>query len=232
MTSYRCPYCNKSYTRESWYDKHKLNCEKLKRFEQIHRMDFRRGLQLFNHWRVRNGFVHRGKTITAEKFINHWMYKSFMKLVRFTSENWVITSVRYLDFMIDHHVGDAKWCNEETLKLYREYIRRTEDPISQSKITCQIISDWCRQNQIDRKEFFAKIPPGQAFQMIAANRLSPWVLFGYDRSVQDLLSRVNDDWLSSVNEIINNKYWINKITECDTVQQSIQAECERSFSDE
>jgi hypothetical protein len=230
--SFRCSYCNKAYARESWYRKHEHVCEKRKRFEQAHQMDFHRGIRLYTHWRVRNNYVRKGRTITPQEFIDSQYFKAFMRLVTFTSENWVITSIRYLDFLMDYRIAENRWCHEDTLKTYREHTRRFEDPINQSKITCQAISDWCKNNETDTKEFFAKIPPGQALQMVVNNQLSPWVLFGYDRSVSDLLSRMNDDWLSSINEFINNKYWINKITGCENVQRSIQAECERQLGDE
>ena len=234
--NYRCSYCNKSYSRQSWYDKHLQDCEKKKRFEQIHNMDFIRAMNLFVHWRRRGGWLKRGDDVKskefAKKFVDHWMYQTFMNLVKFTSENWVITSIRYLNFCIDHHIADKKWMHEETLKLYREYIRRTEDPISQSKITADAIKNYCEKNKIDRREFFLKVPTGTAYQMVRDNMISPWVLFGYDRARDGLLSRVNDDWLSSVNEFINNKYWITKIMGSTDTQRSIQAECERLFGDE
>jgi hypothetical protein len=232
--NFRCSYCNKSYSRKSWYEKHLLDCEKKKRFEQIHNMDFIRALNLFIHWRRRGGWLKRGEDTNSKefamKFTDHFMYKVFTDLAKFTTENWVITSIRYLNFCIDHHVADKKWTNEETLKLYREYIRRTEDPINQSKMTIQIIKDYCERNHIDRREFFMKVPTGTAYQMVIANQISPYVLFGYDRSREGLLSRVNDDWLCSVNQFINNKYWISKIT--GDTKRSIQAECERLFGDE
>lgn len=228
--SFRCPYCNKSYSRESWYRKH--DCEKKHRFEQVHKMDFRRGLRLFTHWRKRNGYLKQGKEITAETFIKHWMYKSFMGLVKFTSDNWVITSLRYLDFLIDQRIAEAKWVSEESLKTYRDFIRRNEDPVSQSKLTAEAIKSWCMKNEIDRREFFMKVSPGAALQMIIANQISPWVLFGYDRAKDGLLTRVNDDWLSSVNEFINSKYWINRILDSEAMQTIIQTECERLFGDE
>jgi hypothetical protein len=234
MTSFRCSHCHKSYSRESWYRKHIQVCEKKRRFEETHKMDFHRGFRLYKHWRRRQGYNIPGRTkeITAEDFVNSILYNKIMELVKFTSENWVITSVRYLDFLIDYRIADKKWTNEETLSNYRTYIRQYEDPISQSKITFNAVKDWCDKNAIDKREFFAKITPGTALQMIISNKISPWVLFGYDRARDGLLTRVNDDWLCSLNEFINNKYWINKITNSEDTQRSIQAECERLFSDE
>jgi hypothetical protein len=230
VLTFRCPYCNKSYSRESWFRRHA--CEKKKRFEESHRMDFHRGIILYKHWRIRNGYLRNGKKIMPEDFIKSHFYNSFMKLVAFTSENWVITSIKYMDFLIDYRIPEIKWCSPDTLRLYREHIRRSDDPINQSKITCNEIKNFCSQNKIDYREFFSKVSPGTAYQMILYNKISPWVLFGYDRSVNDLLSRMNDDWISSVNEIINNRYWIDKVTSCENIQKTIQAECERQLNDE
>jgi hypothetical protein len=155
-----------------------------------------------------------------------------MNLVKFASDNWVITSLRYLDFLIDMRIAESKWTHEETLKAYRDYTRRNEDPISQTKNTYHCITEWCETNKVDRAEFFAKVPAGAALQLITTNRLSPWVLFGYDRSVNDLLSRVSDDWLCSINEYLNNSYWINRLTMSEETKQAIQAECERLFGNE
>lgn len=234
--NYRCSYCNKQYTRQSWYDKHLQVCEKKRRFDEMYNMDFIRALQLFVHWRRRGGWMKRGDDSKskefAKKFTNHFMYKVFMDLVKFVSENWVITGVRYLNFLIDYHIADKKWTHEETLRLYRDHIRRTEDPISQSKTTADIVKAYCVKNHMDTREFFTMVPTGTAYQMVRDNQISPWVLFGYDRSRDGLLSRVNDDWMHSVNEFINNKYWINKIMGSEDTQRSIQAECERLFGDE
>ncbi len=226
---FRCPYCNKAYARESWFRKH--TCAKRKRFEQMHHMDFRRGLRIYTHWRTRNGYLRRGKEITPQEFISSQFYESFMSLVKFTSDNWVITSLRYLDFLIDFRIAESKWMTEETLKSYRDHARRNDDPITQTKETFEAIKYWCEKNEIERRDFFAKIPPGQALQMITTNRLSPWVLFGYDKSVNDLLTRMNNDWICSINEFLNNSYWINRIKTCEDICAAIQTECERLFDD-
>lgn len=190
-------------------------------------MDFIRGLRLYEHWRRRNGFLRKGKEITAQEFITSQFYNSFMKLVQFTTDNWVITSLKYLDFLIDGRFAEHKWMSQDTLDQYRTHLRRSEDAVSQTKTTCVAIKQWCEKNEVDRREFFAKITTGSALQMVVTNQISPWVLFGYDRSVNELLSRVNDDWLHSINEHLNNAYWINKIRASQDTQHVIQAECER-----
>jgi hypothetical protein len=194
-------------------------------------MDFGRGLRIYTHWRIRNGYLKRGKNITPKEFISSPFYDSFMNLVKFTSENWVITSLRYLDFLIDYRVAEPKWMKEETLKAYREHSRLNDNPIAQTKETFEAIKHWCEKNSVDRHEFFAKVPPGQALQLITTNRLSPWVLFGYDRAVAELLARMNDDWICSVNEFLNNLYWINRIKTAEQISEAIQAECERLFDE-
>lgn len=230
VNQFRCPYCNKSYARESWFRKHA--CEKRRRFELIHRMDFRRALSAYSHWCQRNGFNRRGKEITAKEFIDSHYYNAFTRLVQFTTENWVISTLRYLDFLIDMRVAEPKWTTEEILKAYRDHIRRNEDPLVQSRVTVEAIRKWCERNNIDRREFFSKVTPGAALQMVMSNQISPWVLFGYDRARDDLLNRVTDDWLCTIDQFLNNAYWINRLKGSDDIQSSIQAECERLFADE
>lgn len=230
MNKFRCPYCNKSYARESWFRKH--DCEKRRRFEQIHQMDFQRAWSIYAHWRNRNGYVKRNKEVTEKDFIDSQFYKSFMNLVKFVSDNWVISRFRYLDFLIDFRIPEPKWTSEETLKAYRDWSRRSDDPVAQAKDTHKCITEWCEVNGMDRREFFAKVTPGTALQMITTNRISPWVLFGYDRSVNDLLTRVSDDWVCSINEFLNNSYWINRLKSSEETKHAVQAECERLFGDE
>jgi hypothetical protein len=230
MMKFRCSYCNKSYSRESWYDKHKQTCVKQARFEQTHRLDFMRGLALFKHWRVRQRMLRKGEEISDEKFINSHLYNSFMKLAEFTTTNWVISSMKYMDYLIDHRIAESKWMKEETLRSYHDNIRLREDPIRQTKTTCEAIQNWCKKNNMDTREFFTKITPNTALKMVINNQISPWVLFGYDRAVTELLARVNDDWLHTANEYINNTHWINKLRDAHITKQAIQVECDRLFT--
>lgn len=226
---FRCPYCHKVYARESWFRKH--TCDKKLRFEQVHNMDFIRGHHIYTHWLRRNRWMRRGKEPSAADFINSPFYTPFMELVKFTGDNWVITSLRYLDYLIDHNVGQVKWCSEDTLRSYRDHIRRHDDPTDQVRVSADAIEKWCEKNNVIMREFFAKIGPGTALQMVVTGQVSPWVLFGYDRSVNDLLSRMNGDWISSVNEFLNNNYWINRLQHAPDVRTAIQTECERLFQD-
>jgi hypothetical protein len=224
--SFKCPYCNRSYSRESWYRKH--NCKQKERFEQVHSMNFIRGLRVYQHWRKRNGFLHKGKSIKPEDFINSPFYTTFINLVKFTSENWVITSFRYLDFLIDRRVPEAQWRTEEILSAYREYIRRNDDPKDQIKETHKHIDHWCNHHEINIRDFFDKISIGQAIELITTNRLSPWILFGYDKAVK-LLGRFDDDRLCVVDEFLNSKYWITRIQKSPDIMQSVQHECDILF---
>lgn len=227
-SKFRCPYCQKVYSRESWFRKH--DCEKRKRFEQVHNMDFIRGHHIYTHWRRRNGWLRRSKEPTAQEFIGSPFYTSFMNLVKFTQENWVISSMRYLDFLIDMRIAEAKWMHDETLRSYRDHIRRNDDPMEQIKTTYEAVKKWCEKNEIAPIQFFAKIGPGTALQMVTTNQISPWVLFGYDRSISDLLGRVNDDWMCSVNEFLNTNYWIGRLKASHDLRNAIQNESDRLFN--
>lgn len=227
---FRCPYCQKVYARESWFRKHK--CEKRERFDQVHNMDFIRGHHIYTHWRRRNNWLRRGVEPPASEFINSQYYKTFMNLVKFTQENWVVTSMGYLDYLIDHRIPSPKWMSDDTVREYRDHLRRTDQPMDAVKITFEAIKKVCVKNDWKPIQFFEKVGPGTALSMVTTNQISPWVLFTYDRSVKDLLSRVNDDWLFTINEFLNTSHWLGRIKASKDIADAIQMECDRLFQPE
>ena len=64
-------------------------------------------------------------------------------------------------------------------------------------------------------EFFKTITPGQAMNMVRENKLSPWVLLGYQPCVEGLTARFKQEMLFTLNEHINVPYWLEK-TEGDS----------------
>ena len=65
-------------------------------------------------------------------------------------------------------------------------------------------------------EFFKTITPGQALNMVRENKLSPWVLLGYQQCVDELTSRFKQELLFTLNDHINVPYWLEK-TEQDEI---------------
>lgn len=206
---FRCAFCEKVFTRKSWYEKHM--CDKKKRFLDRNNINKIKAHRLFNHWQRRTGLLRRGKEKTFEEFCKSPYYNTFVNLVEFTNREYVVSSFKYIDWLVEHNVPEKKWFNERGLEKYRDYLRKAEDPEYQAKTSCQNIEVWCEDNDVPIVEFFSRIQPGQALNMVRENKLSPWVLFSYNQCLEELTSRFDGEVLFTLNEHINVSYWLDKV---------------------
>jgi hypothetical protein len=206
---YRCAFCDKEFIRKSWFDKHQ--CAKKKRFMESNNLNTIKALRLFNHWQRRTGLLFHGKEKTLEEFCKSPFYNTFMKLVSFTNKEYIVSGFKYLDWLVEESIPERDWFNERDLHKYHEYIRRNEEARSQAETTCRNIKAWCQKHESTPMEFFKRITPGQALNMVKENRLSPWVLFSYRPCVENLTSRLEGEVLFTLDEHINVNYWLDKI---------------------
>ena len=211
-TDYKCTFCQRTFVRKTWYEKHE--CEKKRRFMESHNLVTIKAHRLFNHWQNRAGYTRRGSEKSMDEFCKSPFFGAFKRLAEFTSNEYVVSAFRYIDWLVENKVPETKWCNPRDLDDYREYLRTTEEPEKQAETTCKNIRVWCADNGVEMPKFFSTITPGQAMSMVRENKLSPWVLLGYQPCVDLLTSRFKQDMLFKLNEHINVPYWLEK-TEAD-----------------
>lgn len=209
---YKCTFCSRDFVRKTWYEKHM--CDKKQRFLDRNNITVIKAHHLFNHWQRRTGLLRRGKEKTLEEFCKSPFYNAFVKLSEFTGSEYVVSGFKYIDWLVDNEVPQVKWCNARDLDDYRAYLRENEDPQTQADTSCKNIRVWCADNGIVIPEFFKTITPGQALNMVRENKLSPWVIIGYQPCIDHLVSRFGDELLFTLNQHINVPYWLEK-TESD-----------------
>ena len=205
---YKCTFCEREFVRKTWYEKHM--CDKKRRFLDRNNITTIRAHRLFNHWQRRTRLLRRGQMKSMDEFMRSPFYNAFVNLAEFTTAEYVVSGFKYVDWLVDNEIPQVKWCNPRDLDDYRTYLRESEDPEAQAETSCKNIRVWCADNGIQMPEFFKTITPGQAFNMVRENKLSPWVLLGYQPAVRDLTSRFKQDMLFQLNEHINVQYWMDK----------------------
>ena len=203
--TYRCPYCEKPFTRRPWYERH--SCEAKRRFLERNNMSTILACRLYNHWMKK--LVRRKRDSSVEEFQKVREYKLFMRLADFCRTNYLISNARYVDWLIETKCKASRWTHSINLNKYREWIRLNEDPITHAEITFKNAHQWCRENSIKTVDFFRFVPTVLALEMIRENRLLPWVLFGYKRSEDELLPRFTQDILFELDDFLNASHWIS-----------------------
>lgn len=228
---FRCPYCDRTFTRKPWYERHERHvCERKRRFLERNNIRTVTALRLYNYWMKK--LVGRKKESTIEEFEKAQEYKLFLRLSEFCQTNYLVSNVRYVDWLIETKKPATRWTTVYNMKPYREWMRNHEDPMNQVDITYKNVSQWCRENKIEVKDFFKQIPPVLALNMIQENRLLPWVLFGYGKSEEELLPRFSQGILYEMDDFLNAGHWIDKILKEPKLTQSIRQECSRLFEDD
>lgn len=227
--NYKCPFCDKTFTKQSWYDKHM--CDKKKRFLDRNNIFVIKGHRLFNHWQTKAKLLKRGKTKTMEEFVKSPFYKIFVALAEYTTQTYVVSAYKYVDWIVEHGIPERDWFLPSKLENYRRYLRQHEDPVEQAKTTFQNIRLWAEENEAPYLAFFTHIRPGIAVEMVRSGRLSPWVLFHFDPAVIDLLPRIHakPDLFHELDDLVNIDYWIKKEeTDTDRVEELV-AFCNEKF---
>lgn len=224
---YRCDFCGRTFQREVWYKKH--TCTKKARFENAHKMEIILAYKLFNYWCRRQGFQKGRGERTFEDFIKSPYYNAFTRLAEYSKRVYLISAFQYLNWLIEMNVPEREWLSPRKLENYRLWTRKRDNPKEQCDITYRNAATWCEQQKVPVREFFRSITPGDALNWVRLNKLLPWVLFGYDRAVVDLLSRFDDEKLYALGEFLNNDHWIERVNEEADETMLVQDTCQRLF---
>lgn len=230
IRTYRCVFCDKEFTRKPWYDRH--HCAQKKKFEEKNNIQTIRACQLFNHWQKRTGLLRKGKEKTLDQFQASPFYKTFKGLAEFTRTNYVVSAFKYVDWLVDTGVKEPKWMDIRNLDVYRRYLRNHETPQSQVDITARNLRVWSEANATPIQDFFTMAKPSTVMAMVKANQILPWVLLGYDVSVDKMISRMSDEWLVSLDEHINMSHWLDKIRTDGRSHDEVQRLCQMKLHDE
>ncbi len=225
---FKCTFCERTFVRKSWYDKHM--CEKKRRFIASNDLTTIHAHRLFNHWQHRARLLRKSKEKTKEEFLKSPYYKLFMRLSEFVERTYVISAYKYLDWLVANKIPEHQWTNSDGLRDYQEYVNKTEDPQAQAESTCKNIKTWCNEKGIDPSMFFESVTPGQALNMVRANQLAPWVLFGYSPSIELLVSRMEGETLYTLDEHVNVNYWLDKVDSDSESVDRVTACCEKRLT--
>lgn len=149
-----------------------------------------------------------------EEFLSSPFMNSFKKLATFTQTAHVGSDIRYLDWLVRNNVRERHWTAPANLESFREYMRSQEEVPDQVNLSVENILYWCRENgNVPPKDFFSTITPLGALVLIQRNRLLPWVLLGYSKSVEQLISRFSSTQMLALDEFINLEHWLIKLQE-------------------
>lgn len=168
---FECEYCNKRYTKEAPFKKHK--CELMERTQFVKTTKKGRFSYLvFKTWVKARGY----QPPDLDGFLSSRYYNSIVKFTEFFHETMLPDMEDYVKCMVAETMLPQMWTNGT---VYEKYIREFDDsvrPVKQAEISIRHLSDLAKQLECEPAEVFDYLYVTDVARLIQCRRLSPWVL--------------------------------------------------------
>ncbi len=197
-----CPYCDKTFSRQSTLDIHM--CEPKRRYDQkdnkVHVLAF----EIFKRFYEINYSNQKAKQFVD--FANSQYYKAFIKTAQFITTNTPVEIGAFIDWLCTSKIRIDSWPKQSTIDQYLKHLIRTEGVTQALNRTITTMGDWAQQESARLEDFFRYVNLNRVTQMIANGRISPWVLLNCETG-KDMITIMHDDHIKIIYDIIDPEYW-------------------------
>lgn len=199
-----CPYCEKTFARESSIAKH--TCERKRRYlakdEPASRLGFVAFLQF---WEMH----HRSSNQTFDTFIRSPYYLGFRKFGLYCTQIRAINPESLVRWLLKNNHPLDRW-NRDSLYTdwLIEYLQReaVTDALTRS---IESAIDWASATDMQPQDLLRYANTSRLIQLISTGRLSPWAVYCTE-SGQQWLSKLNGTELQLIWPYVDAEIW-NKI---------------------
>lgn len=202
LSSFKCEYCNKDFAKEKTLAVH--ICEQKRRHLSKGEKHVQAGLLTYQRFYE---ITQKGKTQkTFDEFASSPYYTAFIKFGSFLVNTAPIYPERFIDFVIKSGVKLDHWCRDELYETYILELIKIEpaDGAIQRSITTMM--DWAEKNSSQWEHYFAYVNLNRAAHDIKEGLISPWLVLN-TKSGKEMLTRMNDEQLDIIGEIIDPQFW-------------------------
>ena len=208
--SYQCRYCEKTFARESTLTSHV--CERKRRFQQEREIGVQWGYQAYSLF---YSTTQSGKSRSYEQFVDSPYYTAFVRFGRHCHAIHCVNLANYTRWLLKNNRKIDAWCSDSYYTEWlQDYLRRenVQDALERS---VQTMIDHVRENASIRngyRDYFRLVNENRICYHISTGRVSPWAVFNCE-SGQEFLSRLGDDQVATIINIINPIFWERKFQE-------------------
>lgn len=206
-TDYQCRFCNKSFTRERTLSSHM--CEKRHRWMT---KDDSSSRIAFSVWTSFMKYVSPNlkKEKTVDDFIRSPDYISFVKFANYLIDLRPVDSDKFIQWLFKMGVRLSDWQRPGTYQLYIQESSKLETPERALERTILIMKEWSENTGENWTNFFRKIAPSTAMNLVVLGRLSPWIIYSVD-AAQQMLDRLEPGQIEAIAKHMDTEWWIKKI---------------------
>ena len=199
---YTCEYCKTGYSRESTLAVHM--CQPKRRALQKGERRVQLGMYAFNQFYKLSAGAKKHKTY--EEFCKSVYYNAFVKFGSFVSNVKPLYPEKYIDYVVTSGVKLDHWCREEMYEKYATELIKKEGVETALERSVNTMVEWAEDKSAPWNHYFAYVSLNRAVWHIKDGKISPWLLLNC-RSGKEMLSKLNDEQLGLIYNIINPQHW-------------------------
>jgi len=216
----KCKWCNKEFASERTVAAHM--CVKKRRWADKDMSHIRLGHRVFQMFYEMNTSATKSKTI--EDFIMSQYYEAFVKFGRACQVNNWLEPEKYTEYLIKNGVKLKQWASDKNYEKYlKEYVKK-EPGLRALERTIMYFADWSAETQEGWQDYFKTVATPRAVYDIKSGKVSPWTIYMSDSGDQ-LLTRLNDEQINMINDIIDPPFWMKLFTTNKDEVSEIQEFC-------
>ena len=207
MSEHTCRFCGKAFTRERTLSSHM--CEKKRRWMS---KDDPESRIAFNVWVNFMKYVspNTKKEKTIDDFIRSADYIGFVKFANYLIELKPVESDKFIAWLFKMGVKLSDWTKPGTYQLYVQEESKKETAERALERTVLVMNDWGVKTGNNWQDFFKKIAPATAMNMITTGRISPWIIYS-TAEAQQLLDRMEPGQIDTITKYVDTAWWIKKV---------------------
>jgi hypothetical protein len=143
---------------------------------------------------------------TYEEFCKSVYYNAFVKFGSFVSNVKPLYPEKYIDYVVTSGVKLDHWCREEMYEKYATELIKKEGVETALERSVNTMVEWAEDKSAPWNHYFAHVSLNRAVWHIKDGKISPWLLLNC-RSGKEMLSKLNDEQLELIYNIINPQHW-------------------------
>lgn len=207
VQDYQCKFCGKGFTRERTLSSHM--CEKKRRWMN---KDDPASRIAFSVWTDFMKYVspNTKKIKAVDDFIRSPDYIGFVKFANYLIDLRPFESDKFIRWLFKMGVRLSDWQKPGTYQLYVQEASKKETADRALERTILSMREWGDATGKNWQDFFKKIAPATAMNMVVMGRLSPWIIYSTD-AAQDLLDRMEPGQIDTVAKHVDTEWWKKKI---------------------
>ena len=218
--TFDCGFCKKSFQTEEVLISHA--CEKRRRWLFKDEKDVKIGFQAYQLFFKKSftGLNRRSHDRTYEDFMNSNYYAGFVRFGKFVLEVNVVDPMNYVEFLVKNDIKLKDWTLDSVYDIWLREVGKKEDIFRALERNILLMQQWSQDTGEDWTDFFRKVNPQLATKWIKNGRISPWLL--YSGFGDDLFSRMSDEQLNFLTELLDPQYWLLRLEQEITYVRDVQ----------